>query len=261
MEDSAREVQAGSLKSLYSLIRSHGEFGKRATGVHRLRKNGIVKDYLESKLIVAVKLHIAIPAQQFCFAFLRVPSGYGHFKVFDDSSMEIRIPSGNDMPDDSESNRVLVIRQFSQGANNVIAAGVSVRSWIWLVPLEYAPEPLVDASALEEVIKVGRALGPGVVNRFVAFTGCDVPGGEGSLVEGVAGCGQSLSSSSRENARDSFIESKLLDALSGLRINLSNDSVITTLEETLEGSAELVNCILCPTDRLARWLKLRNYLR
>src|SRR5580658_737112 len=156
--------QASRLEGFYNDIRLSREIYQRASRIHGMRQPGILKDYLEIELIVALHFYIANPANKFCLVFYRIP--YRRHDVHGpDFPGDLRKLMPADLTIDPKSDGMFVIRHLGESTKNVIASGIGIRSRVWLMSLDCAPEPLIDPStlALQEVFKVDGSVCPRVI--------------------------------------------------------------------------------------------------
>jgi hypothetical protein len=221
-----------------------------------MRKHGILKDYLKAELVVAIQIDVADPPYQFCLVLHRVPSRRQYFQAVDRNCGNARESSHCDVPINTQSNCVFFVRQSCERANNVVAANVPIRSRIWLMGSECVPEPLINPSFLDESFKVNWRLGPRVVDTPVAPFASQISSGERRLIKGISGVDEGFGGLSGHALRQPFVQDQLLNILSGITVNLSNNAADVILKESLAGLFKLRNCVLCPTDRIARWRKL-----
>jgi len=77
--------------------------------------------------------------------------------------------------------------------------------------------------------------------------------GERGLIESVSSVDEGLRSLSVQIIREPFTKAQFLDALACLSISLGDRFCNVTLEEPRCDFIELTDCILCPTNRIARW--------
>ncbi len=242
-----------------SLCGQAGLFRKafeRGNSVHRLRKPGIAKGYVEAKLVIAVHFNVPAPPYKFCFVFLRVPPGHKNVHGLNDTPMDRRVSCRSDVADDCQANGVFVVRHLGKGADYVVTSGVAVASRVWLMVGENIPEPLINSTCLEEAVQVGGASSPRVVNASIRPPGGKVSCRKGCFIESVPSLSQCLGSFSPERFRQGFCEADFLDVLTSCRIELGNNFCHATLEKPLKSSVKLVDCLICPFDRLVRWRKL-----
>lgn len=250
------QLGASTLESFYEGLRLVGIDAQSRRSIHGLRQPGILKKYLEAKLVISLHFDFPAPANEFRFVFYRIPSGCKNTEILHPAPSNGWIADHADLPLNGQANRVFTVGDSSERSHNVVASGIGVRSRIWLFGRECTPEPLINPSCLQEHYQVSGALRPREINRPIGRPGGYISGREGGLVESILGIAECFGSLPSSLARNISAQSQLLNVLAGIRIDLGNDFCNVRLEEATADGVKLRNCVLCPTDRIARWREM-----
>ena len=129
----SRDFKAARFQTFANFLRLAHEGIEREPNFHKLRKLGVLKAYYEGKIVLAVSFDIPLPPHKFCLVFARVPSGGKHREAFDVLRSDIGELGRCNMRLDGESDRVLIVCDGSERSDQVVSAGVSIRSSVWLM--------------------------------------------------------------------------------------------------------------------------------
>lgn len=232
--------------------------GKRPSdGIHRLRKPGILKSYLETDIIVALNFDVPYPPHKFCFVFHRVPPWHENFHSVGLAPCDVRYSQPTNAWVQDKTDCVLVVRHSSKRPNDVAPSLMPVRSAKWLLLGENLPEPWVDFSCGQQAFHVGRIVAPREVNPLALGSRGDVSCRESGLVERVSSSYESFSDFPPEFMRHGLVEDELLDVLTGLSVVIDDNRCRIILEKRSRLDLKFGKCFSSPADRVLRWLEVR----
>ena len=121
---------------------------------------------------------------------------------------------------------------------------------------ECFPQSIIDPAAAQELFKINRVLSPRVVDGFRTFPGCEISRGKSGLVKSVSRASKRLSSLSAQYVRQGLQELEFSNILLGTRIYLGDNFCDVTAKKLGIFTFQLINCSVCPIDRILRRLEL-----
>lgn len=234
---------------------------KSVQGRHPLKRLGFAEGYAEGELVIVLDLNIPGVLDQCHLIFHRVPDGISNGEVLDAAALDARHDSTVNESGKGETDGMLSVRYAGQFADHVVAAGVTVPSWVWLLPPQRIPEFGGDPAffVLETAFQVSGAGSPREMNVLNPASGYDSNRGEQGLVEGVSGLQQSLRRPSSSDIWQRIAELDLVEIMSCSRVELGEIHCMNIVEKLPENGAEFCNAFPCPADRLARLFELRKH--
>ena len=247
--------EALSLQAFYDSLGFFRERYESGGRPRLLRKPGILKEYLEVNLVITLRFEITNPSHYFYLVVHRVPFPPDHEQMH---VVPLDTSYGNaiDMRGHREADCVFQVCDGSERSDQVVAAGVRLRSRIWLMSCESVPKPLVDPSFLQEYFEVSWASRPREVDGFTGLPRSDIASRKCCLIEGMSQGSQCFGGFSSEFMWKLANELDFSDVLTGMRIDLDNTSCRIRFEKLGGGIPKLSDCFICPTDSLLRWRKL-----
>jgi hypothetical protein len=259
---SGEDFPTSGLKGFYDEIRLFREILQGTQDPDARAVKSFLKDYLELGVVLAAHLDLPGVAGKLCLLLYRIPSEYD-LKGGGTYADEGWRTHSAEIAAYVDSNIVLAVRERSHPSDPIITSGIGIRSRVWLMRPDCVPEPLINPAPFKNTLEIAWAGGPGIVGVGVDMSAVRMDkadGGKHSLIEGVAQAGNCFGSLSGRGARQSAIESKLVDHLAGIRIKLGEKGSVVWDKECFTDGVEFCKCVFCPTDTLFSREKRTGYM-
>lgn len=210
---------------------------------------GFIKGYMEGELAIILEYRIAGIPENYHLIFHRVPSRHFHSKIIARTDIGASI-AGCACVHTEPRDVFSFPRELGEHTNVVIAAGIPIRSRVWLDVAKRLPKYWGDGPAFEKRFKIGGVLRPqkvsGCGDRAAAVDYSSVCG----LVEGVSGVSGNSGNPPAPKTGDRLRQLDLVNGLAGLLICLNDTRANVSVEKARDVGFEFAQLFLCPVDGL-----------
>src|SRR5687768_10961264 len=115
------QLNASGLQAFYNVLRLVRKPSQCSLRIHRLRKGGFLKDYLESNTVICLHLRSRVVPVQFYLVLHRIPFGYRHLEILDEpEDLNLSESRALYMAPNREADSVFRIGEFGQRTNIVV---------------------------------------------------------------------------------------------------------------------------------------------
>ncbi|UZK68659.1 hypothetical protein OKW76_11460 [Sphingomonas sp. S1-29] len=242
------------------LISEKVEGGK---SIDRPHGRGNIKQYMHYDNVLTLALHAGEPISgKYHLIFHRIPPRRKLSEIIAGEHWPLSVRECNlaRCATDGDSDRVLAIGEPSEAPNQIIAAGITIPSWVWVVPSDYIPNfprdqiftrVLMNESPLQARVGIVGPREVCVLDRLVDGSAA----GEKTLVEGVFKIVESLSAFPSYDRRDRILQHDLNNYISGLRISLLDNGQVHAVAKISPATIGFINGFCRPIDELLRALE------
>ena len=206
----------------FALFKEHlGFIQEYVQNSHRwttIKETRFDKAYINGERMVVV--HLVVGHDHFHLALIRTPS---HLRIGRLDRRTRDLAEGAENESTLHSNRVFAIGDFCHLSNNVIAAGVSWTSEVWLLPAQKVPKLGVECESLFQfsILEIVGISSPREVDVFPRLLPNDCAGCVENLIKTVPSIVQCAGNGANEVDRNGLNERDLEDAISSFRIEIT----------------------------------------
>lgn len=235
-------------KVVANCLRLLNESRQGNRNIHRFRKLGVAKAYLQSDLILVCEIGVPLPPYKLSLAAFRVdPSTNIHLEALGAHHQAARNSGSGQSTGNSESDSMFVVRDFGERTDQVVTAGVGIRSLVWLMLPNDMGNPIIDFPPSQPSFQVSRTRGPGKI-LIGRSTLDDCSRGKQGLVKTVPSVRQGFSGLPSCLFRNLSLKKQMQDVLTGARIEILDNFVRVSLKEVGERRAKLNGCAFSPVN-------------